>query len=102
MDSPKSIYLIADGEVLISKGKTKIPLTKLKSGDCFGITSILSNKGPVETVTSLGFSSIYSIDQNEFLSIIKESPSDYVIFIFLSFDLYLFIFYNIGFLFFNI
>lgn len=57
----------------------------------FGLPSIIMDRGPIETVISLGFSSIYTIGLNEFIAILKETPSDYVIIAsYFSFSLYFF------------
>lgn len=78
-EGKNSLYLINDGEVEVFKGdKRQHKLAKLKNGDFFGEISFLVNCKQSLTVVSTSFSTIYMIDQADFLKIIKETPEDYV------------------------
>ncbi len=60
------------------KGNMRNLIEKVKSGQIFGLLSVLLNQGPKEKAVSLGFSSIYSITREEFISILKDNKEDYV------------------------
>lgn len=76
-DNQKKIYLINDGEVEITQG-SNLKLTILKSGEMFGLKSLLEGTYPKETAISIGFSSVYTISEQEFLNILRENKIDYV------------------------
>lgn len=44
----------------------------------FGLNAILEEVHPKETAISIGFSSIYTILESDFLRILKENETDYV------------------------
>lgn len=44
----------------------------------FGLNAMLEGSHPKETAISLGFSSVYTILESDFLSILRENKTDYV------------------------
>lgn len=44
----------------------------------FGLNALMEGGNPKETAISIGFSSVYTISEQDFLNILKESKLDYV------------------------
>ena len=76
-DHQKKFYLINEGKVSLTKG-SNIKITYLKSGEMFGLNAILEEVHPKETARSIGFSSVYTILESDFLKILRQNKSDYV------------------------
>lgn len=85
----RKLYLINDGEVAITQG-SNLHLTTLKSGEMFGLKSLLERANPKETAISIGFSSVYTISEQEFFNILRENKPDYVL---LEYFIYIFFFW---------
>ena len=80
-DQQRKIYLINDGEVTLLQG-SNIQIATLKSGEMFGLNAILEGVHSKETAVSKGFSSVYTISEQDLLDILRENKIDYVIFYF--------------------
>lgn len=76
----KKIYLINDGQISLSLGHLDNRVAILGTGEMFGLFSILDCENTKERALSMGFSSVYTISQHDFLCILKENVIDYVIF----------------------
>lgn len=50
----------------------------LHSGEMFGLHEIFEGIHPKETAISMGFSSVYTLSEHDFLYILKENKLDYV------------------------
>lgn len=71
--------MIHEGEVLITKKNRSKSILKLGPGDSFNEESLLNDKNPCFSAISQGFSSLYTISLNDFVTTLKSIPADYVI-----------------------
>jgi len=77
----QEIFLIHEGKVQIIAQATNpersTVLKVLEDGDSFGAISFFSGKPRTESVYSIDHSSVYSIEREEFLKVLREFPEDY-------------------------
>lgn len=80
-DSDNNIYIIRDGEIELFAEtpniERKTSLKILKKGDYFGEISFFSGVPRKTSAKSLSFSSLFMINREAFLSIIRENSFDY-------------------------
>ena len=80
--SKRSLYIIKDGEVTFymepsNRENTPTNIKTLKKGDYFGEYSFFSGNCHLYSAKSLSFSSLFVINQDAFIEILKNSPEDF-------------------------
>ncbi|CAD8054958.1 unnamed protein product [Paramecium primaurelia] len=73
----KNLYFISEGEVQILEEQSQKIIRRLKAGDVFGEFQFFTGQNPKESTISVGFTQLYRIDRDKFISIIKQTQKDY-------------------------
>ncbi|CAK62535.1 unnamed protein product (macronuclear) [Paramecium tetraurelia] len=73
----KNLYFISEGEVQILEEQSQKIIKRLKAGDVFGEFQFFTGQNTKESTISVGFTQLYKIDRDKFISIIKQTQKDY-------------------------
>ncbi|MGE5342366.1 MAG: cyclic nucleotide-binding domain-containing protein [Candidatus Omnitrophota bacterium] len=77
-DVPDTFYFIKSGQALVTRktrGGDEQILNLLKEGSCFGEIGIIEHIGRTATVKAIGLLELFQISRDQFLEILKCSPS---------------------------
>ncbi|CAD8065662.1 unnamed protein product [Paramecium sonneborni] len=73
----KYLYFIKEGEVQIIEEQSQKIINVLKAGETFGEFQFFTGQNTKESVVSVGFSQLFKIDREQFISIIKQNSKDF-------------------------
>ncbi|CAK71433.1 unnamed protein product (macronuclear) [Paramecium tetraurelia] len=73
----KSLYFIKEGEVQIVEEQSLKIIKVLKAGETFGEYQFFTGQTTKESIISVGFTQLFKIDRDQFITIIKQNSKDF-------------------------
>ncbi|CAD8071425.1 unnamed protein product [Paramecium sonneborni] len=73
----KNLYFIKEGEVQIIEEQSQKIIKVLKAGETFGEFQFFTGQNIKESIISVGFTQLFKIDREQFISIIKQNSKDF-------------------------
>ncbi|CAD8055724.1 unnamed protein product [Paramecium primaurelia] len=73
----KCLYFIKEGEVQIVEEQSQKIIKVFKAGETFGEYQFFTGQNTKESIMSVGFTQLFKIDRDQFITIIKQNSKDF-------------------------
>lgn len=74
------LYCVEEGEIILCReNRFSNPMVRLNTGAYFGELSFFGDELPKFSAVSTKFTTVFALSKKDFLSVVKERKTDYVI-----------------------